>query len=132
MSAEIWYLDTSAFVKLVVREPESEALRAWCGSKSLASSDLLRTEARRALVGRPASERERCESLIAALTLVRLHADVFDQAGRLPNSNLRSWDALHLAAALQIGEELAGIATYDQRLTEAATSMGVAVARPRD
>lgn len=54
MSARAAYLDTSAFVKLIVAEPESEALRErlkrW---PERASATLLRTETVRALRRRP-------------------------------------------------------------------------------
>ena len=42
------YLDTSAFVKLVMREPETHALRAWIRNRRWTSAALLRVEAERA------------------------------------------------------------------------------------
>ncbi len=43
---------------------------------------------------------------------------------------LRSLDAIHLAAALELGDELDGIVTYDERLSDAAALLGVAVISP--
>ncbi|MBK5250721.1 MAG: VapC toxin family PIN domain ribonuclease, partial [Actinomycetales bacterium] len=43
---------------------------------------------------------------------------------------LRSLDAVHLAAALSLGDDLEGIVTYDDRLAEAAQANGVPVASP--
>jgi predicted nucleic acid-binding protein len=56
---------------------------------------------------------------------------VFEGAGRLEPSGLRSLDAIHLAAALDLGDDLEGLVTYDDRLAEAAVSNGVAVVAPR-
>ena len=43
---------------------------------------------------------------------------------------LRSLDAIHLAAALELGDELDGIVSYDDRLSDAAELLGVAVIAP--
>ena len=43
---------------------------------------------------------------------------------------LRSLDALHLAAAVELGDELDGIVTYDERLSQAASHHGIAVVAP--
>ncbi len=40
-------------------------------------------------------------------------------------------DAIHLAAALDLGDDLEGLITYDDRLAAAAVSNGVAVVAPR-
>jgi uncharacterized protein len=130
MSGEVWYLDTSAFVKLVRRESETEALIDWLGHRRRCSSDLLRTEARRAVQQEPAEVRTVVERLLGSLPLVRLSPDVFDRAGQLPGAALRSLDAVHLAAARTLGPDLAGIVTYDDRLAGAADAIGVPAAGP--
>lgn len=56
---------------------------------------------------------------------------IFEAAGRLDPTILRTLDAVHLAAALDIGDELEGIVTYDDRLAEAALANGVAVVSPQ-
>jgi hypothetical protein len=43
---------------------------------------------------------------------------------------LRSLDSLHVAAALEIGDELEGLVTYDRRLTESAQALGIGVVAP--
>lgn len=129
-SDEVWYFDTSAFVKLVVKESQSSALNHWLRGRTLASSDLLRTEARRATRGHDLSIRHRCERLLDGLPLIRLSADVFDRAGSLDGENLRSLDALHIAAALTLGPSLAGMVTYDARLASAAALHGCTIVMP--
>jgi len=69
--------------------------------------------------------------VLDAVTLVRVTSAVFEAAGRLDPSELRSLDAIHLAAALDLGDDLEGLITYDDRLAEAAVSNGVTVVAPR-
>jgi predicted nucleic acid-binding protein len=131
MSGSVWYLDTSAFVKQLRREPESEALRKWLDtSPEVVSSDLLRTEARRVVLGGSRELRQRCDEMLEAITLIRLTPELFDAAGTLEPRGMRSLDALHLAAALVLGEELAGIVAYDRRLIAAAASLEITTVSP--
>lgn len=55
---------------------------------------------------------------------------LFEEAGRLEPAVLRSLDAVHLAAALALGDDLETVVTYDSRLAEAAQSNGIAVTSP--
>jgi predicted nucleic acid-binding protein len=130
MSADVWYLDSSAFVKLVRREAETRALTRWLRGRRTCSSDLLRTEVRRAVTDEGPDVRALCTSALASLTLIRLTPQIFDAAGELAGATLRSLDALHLQAARALGADLAGIVTYDRRLTDAAASFDMAVAAP--
>lgn len=45
-------------------------------------------------------------------------------------TTLRSLDAIHLAAALDIRDDLAAFVTYDRRLFEAARGVGLPVRSP--
>ena len=130
MSAEIWFLDASAFVKLLIVEPESAELRRWIRGRDLASSDLLRTEARRAVMGEPGEVRLHCEQLLAEIPKIRLVPAVLDRAGELPGQGLRSLDAIYLACALRLGDDLAGIVSYDTRQLRAAESLGITTVSP--
>ena len=128
-----YYLDTSAAVKLVVEERGSAALRRWlvAAVEPVISSDLLRTELLRA-TRRAAPEQVRQARLVLdSLGLLTLSTAVFERAGDLEGELLRSLDAVHLAAALDLGDDLDGIVTYDERLAEAATSHGIEVIAPR-
>jgi predicted nucleic acid-binding protein len=42
----------------------------------------------------------------------------------------RTLDAIHLAVALTLGDELEGIVAYDERLSHAAQSLGIRVMAP--
>jgi uncharacterized protein len=127
-----FYIDTSALVKLVVAEPETDSLRAWLadGERDPVACDLVRTELIRA-VRRAAPDRlVQARAVLDAVTLVEVTTKIFEEAGRVDPTVLRSLDALHIAAALDLGDDLAGLVTYDDRLAEAAASNGISVVVP--
>lgn len=130
MIGSIWYLDTSATAKLVRKEDGSAALRRWLRTRTWLSSDLQRTELRRAAARCGGRAPARADRLLGEIDLVVIDATVFDAAGRLAVADLRSLDALHIAAALALGPDLAGIVAYDRRLRASAVSLGLAVAAP--
>lgn len=126
------YLDTSALAKLVIREAETRALRAWLKTdRQPVACDLVRTELIRA-VRRSAPDRLlEARAVLDAITLIEVTTSVFEQASRLDPHGLRSLDAIHLAAALELGDDLESLVTYDDRLAEAAALNGIAVTAPR-
>ena len=127
-----YYLDTSAFLKLVTTEPETSALHSWVQQEdpTLFSSDLLRTEALSAARRYSVEAHRLAQRRLEALTFLSLTTDICERAADLDPAILRSLDALHLASALSIAEELEGIVTYDERLRTAADLHGVAVVAP--
>jgi predicted nucleic acid-binding protein len=129
-----FYVDTSAFLKLVLAEPHSDALRVWVAAHDaeLFSSDLLTTEALRTARRHSLQALHETRSRLDVLTIVRLGPDVFARAAELDPTILRTLDAIHLAAALLAGDELEGIVTYDQRLADAAAAHGVGIVGPTD
>jgi predicted nucleic acid-binding protein len=132
MSAErATYVDSSALVKLAVREPESAALRRYLGRRRpLVSSALARTEVVRALLPLGPDAVRRGREVLARVGLLRVNDRILDAAGLLPPAELRTLDAIHLASAEQLGSDLRSFVTYDDRLATAATSRGFRVMRP--
>lgn len=128
-----YYIDTSAFLKLVVREKYSTAFRRWAEENdgALFSSDLLRTEALRTARRHSSEALEEARKRLDSIAIMSLSADVFERAAELDPAILRSLDAIHLSAALTIGDDLEGIATYDDRLVGAAALHGVPVESPK-
>jgi predicted nucleic acid-binding protein len=126
------YVDTSALVKLVLDEAETPALAAWVGREAelLVTSALSRTELIRAVRRAAPARLAEAISLLGSLGLSRISGAVLDRAGVLDPPALRSLDALHLASALELGDELTSVVTYDERLAAAATARGIAVTRP--
>lgn len=128
------YLDSSALVKLVQREKESDALRRFLRrhrADRLVTSALARVEVVRAvIIGGPAALAQARRQL-SRLDQILLSTDVLDRATMLaPNVPLRSLDAIHLAAAQVVGADLRSLVTYDLRMAEAAQDVGIAVETP--
>ena len=125
-----WYLDTSAFLKLLVEEDGSAAMREWAVvHESLWSSQLLRTEALRAASRLDISD-DAVDIALESVSLIMPSVATFYTAGHLAPHSLRSLDALHLATALEMGNDLEGIVTYDDRLIAASRDASLVVVSP--
>jgi uncharacterized protein len=125
------YLDSSAIVKLAVREPESDALRRYLRPRRpRVSSALARAEVMRALLHKGESARNAGRRTLANLDLLRVDNRVLDLAGRLLPFELRTLHAIHLATAQRLGVDLGRLCTYDDRLRDAAEALGIAVIAP--
>ena len=124
------YLDTSAAVKLIVQEAESDALAAELRSNEseLVACLLLETELRRLVAREAVLTQKAVTDLLRGVDLHELPPPLFAEAGLLPGDRLRSLDALHLAAAIRL--EVDVVVTYDQRMADAATSLGLQVLAP--
>lgn len=126
------YLDSSAFVKIVVDERESSALRAFLETQdaSVVSSALLRAEALRAVRHLGPEVLALVREGLRRVDLVGLDDRVLDTAGMLAPDVLRTLDAIHLATAIQVGDDLQAIVTYDARMIDAAGRLGLKTVTP--
>jgi uncharacterized protein len=128
------YVDTSALVKLVVVEAESAALRRHFEdfpNDTQFTVALARTELMRALVRQGSIEIiENARLALTKLDLVPLTNRLLDAAATMAPRELRTLDAIHLAAALT-APDLRAMVTYDSRQVEAAANAGIAVVAPR-
>lgn len=127
------YLDTSALVKLVVAEAESDALSAYLRSHpddAAFTSALARTELLRAVAAGGVAAVTEARRLLDSLDTVALSRSLLDHAGTLPPTHLRTLDAIHLAAALLAGSDLRAVITYDNRMSEAAAVLGMPAVGP--
>jgi hypothetical protein len=127
----VTYLDSSAIVKLVVREPESQALRRYLRRRRpVVSSALARAEVTRAVLplGRAAVDRAR--DVLAHIDLIRINDRVLTMAGTMQPNDMRTLDAVHLATASLLGDSLSRVVCYDDRLTRGAEALGWAVSAP--
>ena len=126
------YLDSSALVKLVVREAESTALRAFIRRRAgRASCALARVEVVRAVRHHGPAATGRARQVVERIELVRIDDLLLDAAALLPGERLRSLDAIHLAAAQRLGKDLSVLVSYDERMLVAARELGIPVASPR-
>ncbi len=126
----VWYLDTSAALKLLIEEPESPALAQTVDREQpdLVAGWLLETELRRAAQRLPALGMDVVSEFLAGVSLYEMPGSLFREAGILPGETLRSLDALHLAAAVRIGVDL--VLTYDVRMADSARLLGLPVLSP--
>lgn len=128
----IYYLDTSAAMKLLVEETESVALAAYLGSldakAQLVASWLLHAELHCAANRHPDDvDLESVTTVLDAVTLLDVTRGDLLTAGTLPG-RLRSNDAVHLAAALRVGAD--ELLTYDIEFAAAAGAAGIMSVQP--
>lgn len=129
-TAPVWYLDTSAALKLLVEEAESSVLAIELDEREpvLIACHLLETELRQVVPRVEHLQHEAVSELLGSVDLFDVPASLFREAGYLPGATLRSLDALHLAAAIRFGAD--AVVTYDLRLADAARELGIAVVAP--
>ncbi len=133
MNSELVYLDSSALVKLVVREAESDALRAWLAAHPAAiTSAVAVTEVRRA-VGRLSPRRglsDRARLVLDGVALLAVDHDILERAARLAPAELRTLDAIHIVSAISLRADLLAFVTYDDRQRAAARKAGLPLVQP--
>ena len=134
------YFDSSALVKVLLDESGSDIARLlWTGADVLVTSVVAYAEVGAALaaayrLGRLSnSDHTRAkvywESMWKSISIVETTRDVVERAGALAERHhLRGFDAVHLASATVVPPDLAIVATWDRRLSEAVTAMGYVVA----
>ena len=126
------YADTSAIVKLVLDEPESEALRRFIDGADLLSCELVLVEVPRAVRRAVARDRDlpldllmsRAEQTIDSIALAPLDRGLLLAAGALAEPMLRALDAIHVAAAVGLGP-IDAFVSYDERQSAAARLAGI-------
>ena len=126
------YLDTSAFVKLLVVEAESVAVRTFLADHGgrRVSSALLRTESLRAVRHLGPDALAIVREGLRRVDLIGIDDRILDGAGTLEPLILRTLDAIHLATAIAVGDDLEAIVTYDERMIDAARLVGLPTANP--
>ncbi len=131
MSAGLAYLDTSAYVKVALGEAERDSLVHYLEPYAVVSSWLMAVEAVRACARYGSAYAEEAEAGLRTVALVPLDEGIMRTARALRPPALRTLDALHLATALSLADDLAVLVCYDDRLSEAARAAGLTVIAPR-
>ena len=126
------YLDSSALVKLVVEEPESEDLRTFVGDRVVVSSMVARTEVIRAVARTEPERVGAAERVLAETSLIIIDGPLASAAAWVEPASIRSLDAIHLATAQRLEVGLEALVTYDRRMVDAAQMAGLRVASPGD
>jgi predicted nucleic acid-binding protein len=131
----LYYADTSAVIKLLVEESHSKAFAAFYDEHAEAewvSSALLRIEVTRAVSRVLPALLPDARDLLLAFSYVAIDDEIVDGAMNEPDRGLRSLDAIHLATARILANDLDAIVTYDDRLLKASTDAGLTPVSPRD
>jgi hypothetical protein len=127
---ELLYLDASALVKLVNAEPESIALADEVARWNAHVTSVVATVEVRRAVRRSQGDVARADAVLERTALIELDAGVRELAATIGTPELRTLDAIHLASAVSLEEELGAFACYDERLARAAADEGVRVVSP--
>jgi predicted nucleic acid-binding protein len=133
----LFYADASALVKLVRDEPESRALRTFIADADLVSSELVLAELPRAIrraavhdPNLPLDELiDRARDLVDAVALLPIDTVLLMAAGALAEPALRTLDAIHVAAAVDLSP-LDAFLSYDERQSAAARLAGLRTLAP--
>jgi len=133
----LFYLDTSALVKLLLDEPESPNLRAYLRDADLVSCELTLTEIPRAIRRAVGTDSKlpvdqllrRGGELLDAVALVPLERPLLLAASALEEPLLRALDAIHLASAIVVSP-IDGFVSYDERQSAAARLAGLRTVAP--
>jgi predicted nucleic acid-binding protein len=131
----LYYADTSAVIKLLAEESHSLAFAAFYDSHAdteWVSSALLRIQVMRALTRVMPALLPDARDLLSAFSCIAIDDDIVEGAMNDPDRGLRSLDAIHLATARVLGDDLSAIVSYDDRLLKAAADAGLGTVSPRD
>ncbi len=125
------YLDTSAVGRVLLAEPDSEAILAEVGRfERRMASRLLAVELRRLALRHRL--RDAADRLLAAISLLPLTEATLAAAESIEPASVATLDAIHLAAALELfdADLIDTVLTYDERLAEGARHHGLTVLAP--
>jgi len=111
-----------------VEEPETGSLQDLVRGRRLASSRVAVVEVAKAVAR--ANPDADPQPVFALLAFVELDADLAYVAGATGGTGLRALDAIHVASALRLGDEVDGFVTYDGRQADAARAVGLHVHAP--
>ena len=127
------YLDASGLVKLVLDEEHSYATLLFVSDAGRnVTSRVGAVETVRACLRRAEGyDAERLGAVLADVEIVELDRSTGDRAAYLRPPGLRTLDAVHLATALELAGDLGAFVTYDERLADAARTLGLPVVSPR-
>ncbi len=131
----LYYADTSAVIKLLADETHSMAFTAFYDAHAddeWVSSALLRIDVTRAVLRAIPALLPHARDLLLAFSTLTMDDDVVEGAMNEPDRGLRSLDAIHLATARILGEDLDAMVSYDERLLKAASDAGLPTLSPRD
>lgn len=125
-----WYIDSSAILKLIKTENESKEIEKAL-PKLLTTSLLARIEVIRTVNNNAPQSLAAAFDVLADISMIPLDNFVITTAENLPAFiKLRTLNSIHMASALSLKSELAGIITYDRDMVSAAKALGFKTMSP--
>jgi predicted nucleic acid-binding protein len=125
-----WYLDSSAILKYVFVEPERPAMVKALTSQAI-SSELARLEVKRAVYRINPKDIALANEELSRVNFVSISNQVLTVAESFTGSvTLATLDAIHVATAISLGNQIEGIITYDKQIVTNAGLMGIKVLSP--
>ncbi len=126
----MWYIDSSAIIKLIKPEKESAALIKKL-PKFLITSSIARVEVARTIAQNEPDLLDYAYNVLIDIQMVPIEDSIITSAANLPTfTNLRTLDSIHIASATAIKNVLEGVITYDKQMAKAAESLGFTVSSP--
>jgi len=120
----MWYMDSSAIMKLIKPEKESATLIKKL-PPSLITSRISRVEVARTIAKHEPDLLNTAYDVLADIQMIPVEDSIITIAENLPlHIDLRSLDSLHIASALHIRNALKGIITYDKEMVRAGVALG--------
>jgi len=124
------YIDSSAILKLIFKEAESEAIVSISRARFI-TSEISRVEVTRAVLRYEPKGLKMAEQVLKNINFVKIDSQTLVQAERLPERiNIRALDAIHIAVASKMGLRINSVLTYDKQMAKAAKELGFAVLSP--
>jgi predicted nucleic acid-binding protein len=126
----LYYLDSSAVVKLIFIESESTALRRFLKG-DLVSSDLTKIEVYRVCARLDKSSIKVADQVIKRITFFDINQGVISQARNLVDiPYLKSLDSIHIATVKGIQNYIKSVITYDKQMIRALQDLKLPTASP--
>lgn len=126
----MWFLDSSAILKLIVDEPESKTLRKFIPEHKMASR-LSRLEVLRNVHRIDPKKVSRAREKLDGISYVEINAPVLKNAEEIALAmEIKSLDAIQAGSALFLKDSIAGVISYDKILNRALKSLGIEVYAP--
>jgi predicted nucleic acid-binding protein len=126
----MWFLDSSAILKLIVDEPESKILRRFIPEYKMASR-LSRLEVLRNVHRIDPKKVSTARDKLDGIFYVEINTPVLKNAEEIALAmEIKSLDAIQAGSALFLKDSIAGVISYDKNLNRALKSLGIKVYAP--
>jgi predicted nucleic acid-binding protein len=126
----MWFLDSSAILKLIVDEPESKTLRRFIPEYKMASR-LSRLEVLRNVHRIDPKKVSTARDKLDGIFYVEINTPVLKNAEEIALSmEIKSLDAIQAGSALFLKDSIAGVISYDKNLNRALKLLGIKVYAP--